>query len=270
MPNHVTNQLFVTGEESQIQALKKIVKSEREDFDINAFFPMPTALRNISHPVKIVSNEEYNEWLGKKAAGDISNFDTIGGQPITQDMSDLLIKAYGVDNWYDWALVNWGTKWGSYDSFYISNGDYFEFLTAWDPPISAIKVLSSQFPTLEIVLKFSDEDLGSYVGEVHFFAGQVTAEVHPQTKLEAYLLAMEINGYEGYYTEDLEQFDEETDSINSELTEACIIMAHKKNSDFTNFPKPILEKLLDLAVKDEMYEKATEIKKIIDKINSNT
>jgi hypothetical protein len=46
-------------------------------------------------------------------------------------------EKHGATNWYDWAYLNWGTKWGDFDwSVEIEgNGDglVLNYTTAWSP-----------------------------------------------------------------------------------------------------------------------------------------
>lgn len=266
MPNHVTNLLFVKGDESQVKLLMQAVKNGSEDFDIAKYYPMPDALRNISAPTRILTEEEYADYLRRRESGELSNFENMTeGAPITEYLSQTLIKTYGYNNWYDWAVNNWGTKWGSYDSFYFKDRDCFEFLTAWDPPVKAILKLSQMFPMLNIKLKYSDEDFGNYVGEIDFYGGQVVNSYTPEEGLESYLFAMQVNGRPEYYIDELEEF-EEGDKIDTLFIQACLITAHRKRVISDKYPKPILDKLIELAVADEMYERAAELKKIIDQI----
>ena len=57
------------------------------------------------------------------------------------------------DNWYNWRVANWGTKWNAdiqYETLdQWENGEIFiEFNTAWDTPMPIIKKLSEQNPKL--------------------------------------------------------------------------------------------------------------------------
>ena len=56
-------------------------------------------------------------------------------------------KKYGHDNWYDWAIANWSTKWDVCDGFASvhKEGDEYSvelsFNTAWCPPERAYETL---------------------------------------------------------------------------------------------------------------------------------
>jgi hypothetical protein len=52
------------------------------------------------------------------------------------------VKKYGADNWYDWSLQNWGTKWNCSDAFINESG--MSFTTAWSPPLPVIAVLAKK------------------------------------------------------------------------------------------------------------------------------
>ncbi len=69
-------------------------------------------------------------------------------------------------SWYNWNITNWGTKWDvavpaedSYKNTYIEgpteNGEnlvvYYNFETAWSPPVPALEKLSAQYPSLLFV-----------------------------------------------------------------------------------------------------------------------
>ena len=125
MPNWCDNQLSITGPNSVIDKIEKIVKEESNNAEnglLQFFHPMPNALK-----------------------------DTVAG-PDAKTKKEKLERArlnveYGASNWYDWRCTNWGTKWelcefygvqrqhlnDSLDESTIS----FAFSSAWSPPIGA-------------------------------------------------------------------------------------------------------------------------------------
>lgn len=59
------------------------------------------------------------------------------------------LEKYGVKNWYDWCVANWGTKWDvggdGYEAQDIPGGLMLTFDSAWSPPIDAYSKLVEQF-----------------------------------------------------------------------------------------------------------------------------
>ena len=116
MPNWCDNQITITGPNSVIDKIEKIVKDEKEDNGLLNFMkPMPAQLKDTTSPSSSADKP----------------------QPMVE----------GFDNWYDWRVENWSTKWevcefygvdrqhlnDSLDESTIS----FGFSSAWSPPIGA-------------------------------------------------------------------------------------------------------------------------------------
>jgi len=117
MPNWCDNQITITGPNSVIDKIEKIVKEEDNDNGLLQFFyPMPKELSDTTSPSSSADKP--------------------------QPMVD------GFDNWYDWRVENWSTKWDvcefyGLDRQYLteqSEGEStisFAFSSAWAPPIGA-------------------------------------------------------------------------------------------------------------------------------------
>ena len=116
MPNWCDNQVTITGPNSVIDKIEKIVNEEKDAGGLlNFFHPMPKELRDT-----------------------------------TADGSEdkKMIEKYGYSDWYGWACDNWGTKWDlcefyGVDRQYLteqSEGESsisFAFSSAWSPPVGA-------------------------------------------------------------------------------------------------------------------------------------
>jgi hypothetical protein len=89
-------------------------------------------------------------------------------------------------SWYNWNIRNWGTKWDvavpaedSYKNTYIEgpteNGEnlvvYYNFETAWSPPVPALEKLSAQYPSLLFTLSYEEET--GWGGEMELLRGEV-------------------------------------------------------------------------------------------------
>ena len=119
MPNWCDNQVTITGPNSVIDQIEKIVKEDDSHENtglLNFFHPMPKQLEGTTSP---------------SSASDKP-------QPMVE----------GFDNWYDWRVENWSTKWEVCE-FYGVDRQYlteqnegesvitFGFSSAWAPPINA-------------------------------------------------------------------------------------------------------------------------------------
>ena len=111
MPNWCNNSISIQGGSNTIKTLWEEATKEGSGL-LNAMKPMPKELEDTTSPTPEGSE-----------------------QP----------KVDGYDNWYDWRVANWGTKWDidtTQGLEFTDNGDgtaqisgWFE--TAWAPPIEA-------------------------------------------------------------------------------------------------------------------------------------
>jgi hypothetical protein len=125
MPNHVYSTLTISD--------KKYAPLIEAAIEINGGLaqlikPMPTELRDTQSPPKIMTDDEIKQWHNSE-----SPVKEMVGRPISQTESDRMIKEYGANNWYDWAVDNWGTKWGTYDHEWNRDALRLDFCTAWGP-----------------------------------------------------------------------------------------------------------------------------------------
>ena len=174
MPNWCYNLLTIDGPADDITSVKsqlnKPFTREHENYNPKTG-KMETKTYNYSNPVFAFWNiiaptnlQAYNQ------QDDFS-------KPIEERL-----KFIG-DNWYDWNVRNWGTKW----DVAIHNDDkypdtelttetkdtlIYRFNTAWSPPAEAITKLSEQYPECEITLSFEEEQ--GWGGEIIFANGQGT------------------------------------------------------------------------------------------------
>jgi len=268
MPNHVTNEVTFSGDENSIKLLLVAVKSKNKVdlFSINSFYPMPIKLEGTCSPAKIITEAEMKVWKDKLAKGELNQWEQ-DYHPITLKMQRDYIKRFGTDNWYNWKVQNWGTKWDVYDVSEIEGG--FSFDTAWATPYNALVRLSTLFPDVEINVRYADEDFGSNVGTYKLVSGLTIEEYAPEFGIESLRLAGDIKG-DYYFKEGLSFVDEE--NINEHTTN-CIRIAHENGYLIDDYPMAVLGLLFDMAVDDEQYERAKEIKnlqkKTLDKLVDN-
>ena len=86
-----------------------------------------------------------------------------------------LIDKYGVDNWYEWSVQYWGTKW-NVNSDMIVKKKYtsikYIFNTALTPPIPWIMKLIDKYPNFNINLEY-EEPMMNFGGKIQFNNGKI-------------------------------------------------------------------------------------------------
>ncbi len=123
-----------------------------------------------------------------KVEGDLTKFNAVLGDksfsigafiPTPKELVDTVadgskhpenVAKYGADNWYDWNVANWGTKW-DVDSETKEQSDTvaaFAFDSAWAPPTKAIAAISKLYPDLKFTLEYFEGGM--------MFCGIATAE----------------------------------------------------------------------------------------------
>ena len=127
MPNYCNNNIRITGPNSVIDKIEKIVSKKTDDDNglLNYFYPMPKELKDTTSP---------NPKAGTKKA------------------KAMKLKL-GADCWYDWRVNNWSTKWdvteiyGEASRTHIGDDESeisFGFDSAWSPPIGAYQYWISE------------------------------------------------------------------------------------------------------------------------------
>ena len=120
MPNWCFNEVTITGKKENLKKIERVLKKYKKD---GVFFdrihPIPEELRNTTSPF----------------ANSARNFE------------DIFKPGYKFCDWYDWCIVNWGTKW-DVELLGIEirkNKILLGFDSAWSPPISFFLKFSEIF-----------------------------------------------------------------------------------------------------------------------------
>jgi hypothetical protein len=190
MPNWCFNGLTIEGNPEQVNKLVEQMnqpyKQVHDSWNMETHqmekklstYPNPVfAFHNIyNHIQDGVSDEVY---LGQPPR-DI---------PIEEQMQ------FKTNDWYSWNVRNWGTKWDvavgdneAYSDTYIEgptpNGEnlvvYYNFHTAWSPPMPAMEKLSAQYPKLLFTLSYEEET--GWGGECEFLRGKMISESSYENK----------------------------------------------------------------------------------------
>lgn len=174
MPNWSYNNLSISGDEKEMknfyeQALKPNSNDE-SSFRFSNIFPMPEKIKNTISPSSSAKGRKWmNDNVSEIRDNTISN--VLGEEEYTTELipvennTDEKCKAlkdkYGADNWYDWNLATYGTKWDCevLEKNCIKDETFFEcqFDTAWSPPGMFLHNLQMKFKDLDIRLTYELE-----------------------------------------------------------------------------------------------------------------
>ena len=133
MPNWCNNNITIKGPKKKIDA---VVKAVNKGELLNHFLPMPKQLKDTTSPTP----------EGSK-------------QPVVD----------GFDNWYDWRVSNWGTKWDIdvYENAVSRIDDEtvtFGFDSAWSPPLNAYQAVIERHPDISITAYYYEPGM-DFAGE---------------------------------------------------------------------------------------------------------
>lgn len=93
--------------------------------------------------------------------------------------------------WRNWNIENWGTKWSGYE-FAKEKWNVFSFETAWNAVPKIIEKISKQFPEVEFLYDYADEDTGYNCGKIKLLNGIIETFFPEGGTKEAYDIAFEL------------------------------------------------------------------------------
>ena len=182
MPNWCVNQVDISGDETEVAKLVAFVKSDENSFTFENIVPPPatpmyssdcTHNKYVCGCESVAQPDPENEgkfmWVidGKKV-------EYHGKCPTHNEHS----FSNHPDNWYNWNINNWGTKWSAGevwndridDDGKVDGHTSYNFDTAWSPAEPVVAALAEKFPTLRIAHRYCEAGMG-YAGEVLYANG---------------------------------------------------------------------------------------------------
>jgi hypothetical protein len=127
-----------------------------------------TEFNKLSNEQFIESCENYcdlaNESFMRSKESDFHK-DALGSYDSIEDYGrhlNELKEKYGVDNWYDWRNMNWGTKWNGCYQDYDPESENLHFDTAWSVPEPILAKIAQDNPDKKIDV-YSEEETGWFV-----------------------------------------------------------------------------------------------------------
>ena len=184
MPNWVFNGLTIEGNGEQVI---KLIEQMNTPF-VDSIMPNGDLAYSVKQRKYVNPIFSFRNIIGP------TDLDAYHAQP---DLSGPFMSFEGND-WYNFNNREWGTKWdvavsegdNSNDTYMegpVDNGEnkvvYYNFDTAWAPPVPAIKKLSQQYPNLLMTLSYKEE--GGWGGEIEFLRGVMISQSEYDNQCEA-------------------------------------------------------------------------------------
>ena len=161
MPNNVETRFTISGKDKDI--VLGIMREAGEDI-LNAFIPIPQTYHDYDTTNYTTDHERASAENIKELSIGMEIRD---GIIVSEDYYNKFKEAeeyqkntYGLIGWYDWKVVNWGTKWDTYEVHI--EGDEVYFRTAWDFPSPLFEELARKY---DIIIQGHFVDYLAFSGE---------------------------------------------------------------------------------------------------------
>jgi hypothetical protein len=190
MPNWVYNGLTIEGRPEQVT---KLVEQMNTPFAmIHDSWNMETKqmeVKQITYPNPVFA---FHNIVNHRQKG-ISDKEYVAQPPRDIPFEEQML--FKTNDWYSFNVREWGTKWDvavssedKYPDTYTEgptpNGEnlvvYYNFNTAWSPPMPAIATLSAQYPSLLFTLSYEEET--GWGGECEFLRGEMISQSNYENK----------------------------------------------------------------------------------------
>ena len=145
MPNWCNNTLTLKDSNDSIVEVLKDFLNEKGELDFEKIHPIPNELKGTTSPTP---------------------------KDIDPNVQKMLVDNYGHDNWYDWCVENWGTKWNCDVSH--SGDEAICFTTAWSPPCRIVDYLAMKTKR-DFRLSYIEEGV-DFCGEYFSYADGATED----------------------------------------------------------------------------------------------
>lgn len=162
MPNWSTNHTIVVGPKVALDDIARAITDDN-DFDFNHILPTPEILDKLAAPIHAVDDAEFAEnhnlYRAPTTIDELRAFiDTqqspYGLQEVPKTVLQTIIDTYGFDDWYNWRVNNWGTKWTGNNAEaqrFHDNLLLITYDTAWSPPTGVFSHLRANYENLHII-----------------------------------------------------------------------------------------------------------------------
>jgi len=183
MANWCQNFLTVKGKKEEVDEFVKFVRSENGDeneqvFDFNTIIPYPKIFNE--------QDERVKDFWRRHGFGSNQLFPKNGWQYCREN--NLVPPRDGFNSGgYEWCIENWGTKWNPWDvNRLINQGTaFYNFITAWSPPLPVIHEAGIRFPHLELTIDYIEYG-NCFKGTFEILNGEIVEDICGEIPDEEY------------------------------------------------------------------------------------
>lgn len=191
MPNHCSNDLFVTGPADDVKLfIKESVKTYDDTkgvLDCNSILPYPKHLAEldaIHQKWEDALTEQYKLLRAMNENPTRQQYDEVYQQHVATH-GERPRDGFNMGG-YEWCCENWGTKWGCYAGEDVQISDMaggklklkLTFDTAWSPLADHMyQKLSTKYPTLKIKNAYYEMGMG-FKGYTVWQKGELLKRAH--------------------------------------------------------------------------------------------
>ena len=215
MPNNIANKLVVSAKtqaeiDNFLSAIIGVKGGEFLHIDFEKIVPMPECV-----PDTLCDDEHQNALYyylmttgNEDMVDKLLSFPQLFSMDIYKDKTEKELSDYkmlgeeifniaqqcGAIDWYDWRIINWGTKWNAYETDIDCPCDgsiELHFQTANNGVIPIIEKLVEMFPNLEFFYKYADEVIACNCGEAYGVDGNASFNFTEDDSDEAMALYIE-------------------------------------------------------------------------------
>jgi hypothetical protein len=258
MPNHITNILTVSGSPEEVERFRVAVSTENPEL-------IKLRIEKAKRTIKVYEEAEDKSTLGFYAESNYKNakdivesgkipesvftFEgtipmpleldgTVSGSSVPEwqeKNSEELKRKYGADNWYDFNINQYGTKWDAYSvQDLITNDDgsiTYRFDTAWSPPSGWLEKTASMFPSLNLEDSWKDEGGGAGILTICIDEG-----------IESY---EELDDKKWYIQHDTDYAEELDFVVNGDYSEVIKKYAEQGEANYSYLNEDLIKRIKD-------------------------
>ena len=215
MPNHIKNRIEIIGTRKQVKSIFKKYNTHHKA-KLNRAYDDTIICKETE--TKEFSVGWFNEKLGvfkRRDEADVNglpdgwefeindaydhfpDFEKVITPPENIFRGDLgakekeMCKRENRPTWRDFNIKNWGTKWNSYSCDKLEY-NVFTFETAWAGVPKIMEAISEEFPDVEILYEYADENLAYNCGIIKYKNGTQDINILEGGTKEAYDLAFKL------------------------------------------------------------------------------